>query len=919
MTHVSSLLLGLGNGGVFAALAIALVLTYRSSGVVNFATGTMALYTAYTYAWLREGKLLLLLPGLPTSLTIGTSLGSLPAALLSLLLAAVLGALLFLIVFRPLRQAPQLARAVASLGVLVVVQGLIVNRVGDAPVTVTPIFPSHRWQWGSVILLSDRFYLALAVVGLTLALTALYRWTRFGLLTRAVAETQTGAIVSGVSPDRVALINWIVSGVVAGAAGILIAPISPLTPDAYTLAVVPALAAAVVGGFELLVPAALAGIIIGMLQSEGATLSAQHHWLPRTGSAELIPLLVIAGTLILSGRAMPVRGGIVRQQLGRAPRPRSFLLPAIVGTAAGVIALALTHGTWRSAVIGTLIAALIALSYVVVTGHAGQVSLAQLTLAGVSAFALSGITQSWGVPFPFAPLLAAVIASGVGIIVGLPALRLRGLTLGIVTLAFAYAIEALWFRNSQFVKPRGASVVQPKLFGVSLGIGTGRAFPRIEFGLLCLGTLVAVAWAVARLRTSSLGSAMLAVRANERAAAGIGVNVVRVKIVSFALASFIAGIAGALFAYRQGVVTFASFTAIGGLALLATAYLAGITSISGGILGGVLASSGVAYLALDRWAHLGRWFGVITGIGVVAILIRYPEGVAAAAHQHASALRRFKLLAGRRRSETARPPPLLPPVEASAPAGRTGADAAPRARLAISHLTVRYGGVVALADVSLQVESGQVVGLIGPNGAGKTSLIDAVTGFAPSDGSIVLNAEHLEGLPAHARVHEGLARTFQSLELYDDLTVEENVSAAVFSTAHGDRHQQVTTALERAGLSSLRDRYAGELSQGERQMVSIARAYVSRPKVLLLDEPAAGLDAADGRRLGERIREISDAAVAVLLVDHDIGLVLTACDYIYVLDFGVIVAQGDAATIRSDRALAEAYLGTLHETPKVAR
>jgi sulfate-transporting ATPase len=258
MTHVSSLLLGLGNGGVFAALAIALVLTYRSSGVVNFATGTMALYTAYAYAWLREGKLLLLLPGLPNSLNIGTSLGFLPAAVLSLLLAAVLAALLYLIVFRPLRQAPQLARAVASLGVLVVVQGLMVIRVGDAPVSVTPVFPSRRWQWGSVILLSDRFYLALAVVGLTLALTALYRWTRFGLLTRAVAETQTGAIVSGVSPDRVALINWMVSGMVAGAAGILIAPISPLTPDAYTLAVVPALAAAVIGGFELLVPAALA-------------------------------------------------------------------------------------------------------------------------------------------------------------------------------------------------------------------------------------------------------------------------------------------------------------------------------------------------------------------------------------------------------------------------------------------------------------------------------------------------------------------------------------------------------------------------------------------------------------------------------------------------------------------------------------
>jgi sulfate-transporting ATPase len=477
----------------------------------------------------------------------------------------------------------------------------------------------------------------------------------------------------------------------------------------------------------------------------------------------------------------------------------------------------------------------------------------------------------------------------------------------------AYAIEALWFRNGQFVKAGGASVAQPKLFGVNLGIGAGRAFPRIEFGLLCLFTLVAVAWGVARLRTSPLGSAMLAVRANERSAAGIGVNVVRVKIASFALASFIAGIAGALFAYRQGVVTFASFTAIGGLALLATVYLAGITSVSGGILGGLIATSGVVYLALDRWAHLGNWFAVITGIGVIAILIRYPDGIAAAAHKHTSRLPRFRRYRGHRHPPTS--VPLIPPR----PVAAARASGGQVTTLAISHLTVHYGGVVAVSDASLLIEAGKVVGLIGPNGAGKTSVIDAVTGFTPAHGSVVLNGEHLEALPPHGRVRRGLARTFQSLELYDDLTVEENVSAAVFSTARADRHRQVTATLDRAGLGSLRDRYAGELSQGERQLVSIARACVSNPRVVLLDEPAAGLDAAESHRLGEGIRDITAAGVAVLLVDHDIGLVLTTCDYIYVLNFGVVIAAGDAATIRSDRAVAEAYLGTVQEASRVAR
>ena len=255
----------------------------------------------------------------------------------------------------------------------------------------------------------------------------------------------------------------------------------------------------------------------------------------------------------------------------RSPVPRS-----------GVVALLVTQGTWRSAVIGTFIAAILGLSYVVVTGFAGQVSLAQLTLAGVGGFSLSGIMSSWGVPFPFAPMLAALIATAVGIVVGLPALRLRGLTLGIVTLALAYAIEARWFRNGQFVQfCRRVGIPIPKLFGLDLGVGTGHAFPRIQFGLLCLFTLVGIALGCRAAATSALGSAMLAVRANERSAAGIGVNVTRVKIASFAIASFIAGIGGSLFAYRQGVITFASFTAIGGLALLATVYLAGITSVFG--------------------------------------------------------------------------------------------------------------------------------------------------------------------------------------------------------------------------------------------------------------------------------------------------------------------------------------------------
>src|SRR5262249_29952934 len=162
-----------------------------------------------------------------------------------------------------------------------------------------------------------------------------------------------------------------------------------------------------------------------------------------------------------------------------------------------------------------------------------------------------------------------------------------------------------------------------------------------------------------------------------------------------------------------------------------------------------------------------------------------------------------------------------------------------------------------------------------------------------------LDGERIDGLAPHARVRRGLARTFQSLELYDDLTVQENVSAAVFSATHEDRHRRVVDALDRVGLADVRDRPAGELSQGERQPVSIARACVPEPSVVLLDEPAAGLATTDSRELGARIRDLAGSGCAVLLVDHDIALVLGVCDYIYVLDFGALILQGDPATIRT--------------------
>jgi ABC-type branched-subunit amino acid transport system ATPase component len=222
--------------------------------------------------------------------------------------------------------------------------------------------------------------------------------------------------------------------------------------------------------------------------------------------------------------------------------------------------------------------------------------------------------------------------------------------------------------------------------------------------------------------------------------------------------------------------------------------------------------------------------------------------------------------------------------------------------------------------VSFSVPRGAIVGVIGPNGAGKTTLIDAISGFAAHTGDVLVSGESIESLPPHARIRAGLGRTFQAIELYDDLSVSENVevglTAALHRGEHRLKHAEEAERLDRVfgllGLSEVRDRPAGALSQGQRQLVSIGRALVGAPEVLLLDEPAGGLDTSESHWLGERLRNIRDSGVTILLVDHDMSLVLGLCDQIHVLDFGQVIAFGTPAEIRADRRVAEAYLGSTH-------
>ena len=244
------------------------------------------------------------------------------------------------------------------------------------------------------------------------------------------------------------------------------------------------------------------------------------------------------------------------------------------------------------------------------------------------------------------------------------------------------------------------------------------------------------------------------------------------------------------------------------------------------------------------------------------------------------------------------------------------------ALLETTALTVTFGGLKAVNDVDLAVEEGQIVGLIGPNGAGKTTLIDGLTGFVSATGRAVFDEREISGLPAHRRARVGLGRTWQSLELFDDLSVEDNLRVAAERQSVAGfladlmrptrRHHRadVSFALDCLDIADLAPRMPSELSQGQRKLVGVARALAAHPRLVCMDEPAAGLDSEESKEFAVRLRTIRESGITVFLVDHDMGLLLDVCDYIYVIEFGCKIAEGTPREITRDHRVIEAYLGS---------
>jgi branched-chain amino acid transport system permease protein len=637
--YLQFIILGLGLGTVYIALGNGLVLVYQATGIINFAQGAMAMWGAYVFAQLElDGSLVLPIgriqlsepPGVPVALAI------------ALVTAVAMGLIAHYLVFRPVRHAPALAQVVVSVALMLTLQALVVIRFGPNNINVESIIDPGTVDVLGVAVSSRELKMTVVMLVLSALVWAYFRFTRAGVATRAAAENERGATLRGFSTDRLAMLAMVMANVVGTVGVILASSLTGLNPSNYTLLVVPALAVLLVARMQSIPTVVIASLVLGAFQSV-INLLVLKPWWPtwaQSGIEQVVPFLVVVVILFAFGSRLPSRGSLQTVPLPDVQIPRIRPVPALITVAVVVVALFATKDAYRFGLTYSIILMLVALSYVVITGYLGQISLAQTAFAGAAGFTLSKLTTNWDMPFVLAVLLSSFVAALLGMMVALPAFRIRGAQLAIVTIAASLAIERFVFNNYSITPPSGNPIADPHLFGLNLAVREGTSLSRISFSLTVLTIAVLVVLAFVRLASGDTGRAFLAVRANERAAASVGIDVRQTKLIGFGVSAFIAGLAGCLVGYSAGQLSAESFSVFVGLQILAVTYLGGITSFGGAAVAGVIGPLGIVYVIFHDMFEIGDYYALVSGIALILTAILNPVGIAGATRSQIDWLRR---------------------------------------------------------------------------------------------------------------------------------------------------------------------------------------------------------------------------------------------------------------------------------------
>ena len=930
---------GAVGGLVIALVAMGLVLTYRATKVINFAVGNMGLPAA---------ALLVLL-------VVNHGVGYWAALAVGLVAGAAFALGVELVVVRRLFRAPRVILLVATIGVAQLAQGLVLllpdvqrRRGAGFPVPIDSV-----WEVGELRVTGPQLTAVVVAPLLALGLGIFMERTTFGRTVTASADNPDLARLSGISPRRVSTFVWVAAGVLASVSIVLLSglsgsPIGITDLGASTLN--RALAVAVLAGLRSFPRTVVAGVVVGVVEAV-----VRFNVVDQPGLIDLLLLVAVLVAVALQARRERAEVSSWSFAPDRRPIPAALrqrwwarhvgaLGGAVAVAAAALLPLVVTQPS-RHLLYSTVVAfAVVTLSIVVITGWAGQLSLGQMAFAGMGALFAAALQRGlsmephlggwrlFSVELPALPWVVAAaggvaFAALMAVVVGVTALRVQGLLLAVSTFAFALAAQQWLYRQPLLSDGRFQSVPveRGELWGIDLS--EQRTY---YWAVLCL-LVVAVA-VVARLRRTGVGRGTIAVRENPDAAAAYTVGPVRQKLVAFALAGGLAGLGGILLAGAIGNVPLTErfFQVDDSLSVVAMAVIGGLGSVSGALVGALWVVGLPAFFPDSSAVPF-----LVSGIGLLGLLLYLPGGLVQLGVRARDALlgRLGRGRAGAAAPDAGEPPeepvPTAPASTGARPVLRgSSVEASDLPALATTDVSVRFGGNLAVDRVSVVVGQGEIVGLIGTNGAGKSTLLDAIGGFVPATGRVVLEGRDVSSARPAERARAGLGRTFQAARLFPDLTLRETVMVALEARGRSGfwssalalpvslrreraRRAEADDLLDLVGLGPLAEQQVRELSTGTRRVAELAGLLALGARVLCLDEPTAGVAQRDAEAFGPLLREVAaDLGAAMVVIEHDLPLVMGLSDRIYCLDLGRVIAEGPPEQVRDDPDVVAAYLGT---------